>query len=72
MSNVIDLPVITRLNLDPDRTLEKLKGELEGFVIAGYDKEGNEVFSSTYADSKEMLWLLERLKLALVNNNEFI
>ena len=72
MSNVIDLPVITRLNLDPDRTLENLKGELEGFVIIGYDKEGNEFFSSTYADRANVLWLIERSKVALLSSDEFI
>lgn len=72
MSNVIDLPVITRLNLDPDRTLENLKGELGGFVIAGYDTEGNEFFCSTYADRANVLWLIERLKVVLLNSDEFI
>lgn len=47
MSNVITLPVVTRLDLDPDRTLANLEGKLKGFVIAGYDTDGNEFFSST-------------------------
>ncbi len=67
MSNVITLPVVTRLDLDPDRTLANLEGKLKGFVIAGYDTDGNEFFSSTYADGGDALWLMERCKLALLN-----
>lgn len=67
MSNVVTLPVITRLNLNPDRTLESFVGKLEGFVLAGYDHDGNEIFLSTYADGGTVVWLLERCKLSLLN-----
>ena len=67
MGEVVQLPCITRLNLDPDRTLDNLAGKLAGFVLAGYDKEGNEFFSSTYADGGDALWLIERFKTALLN-----
>ena len=66
MSNVIPFGGITRLDLDPDIVLEEAKGKLEGFVIAGHDKEGNEYFASTYADGGDVLWLLERMKFRLV------
>lgn len=66
MSNVVDFPGITRLNLDPDRTLENTKGKLDGFIICGYDKEGDEYFASTFADGGEVLWLLERCKKKLM------
>lgn len=67
MSNVIPFRGITRLDLDPDMVLENSKGKLEGFMIAGYDKDGNEYFASTYADGGDVLWLLERMKLRLLN-----
>lgn len=38
--NVIQLPVITRLDLNADLTLKNLAGKLDGFVLAGYDKDG--------------------------------
>ena len=66
MSNVIPFSGITRLDLDPDIVLEEAKGKLEGFVIAGHDKEGNEYFASTYADGGDVLWLLERMKFRLL------
>lgn len=70
MTNVVTLPVITRLNLNADRTLESLIGKLEGFVLSGWDKDGNEFFSTTFADGGEVLWLLERCKMALLEQRE--
>ena len=70
MTNVINLPVITKLDLDADKTLENLKGKLSGFVLAGYDKDGNEFFSSTYASSGDIVWLLERCKLVVLTQGE--
>lgn len=66
MTNVVPFRGITRLDLDPDIILENTKGKLEGFMIAGYDKDGNEYFASTYADGGDVLWLLERMKLRLL------
>jgi hypothetical protein len=66
MSNVIPFRGITRLDLDPDIVLENTKGTLEGLIICGYDKDGEEYFASTYADNKGVLWLLERMKLRLL------
>jgi len=70
VSNVVTLPVITRLNLNADRTLESLIGKLEGFVLSGWDKDGNEFFSTTFADGGEVLWLLERCKMVLMEQRE--
>jgi len=65
MGNVIELPVKTTLDLDPDRVLEKNKGRFSGFIFAGYDKDGKYVFGSTYGDKLEILWLLERFRKEL-------
>lgn len=66
MSNVIRFNGITRLDIDPDVVLEAAVGKLEGVVVIGYDKDGNEYFASSYADGGTPLWLLERLKLQLL------
>jgi hypothetical protein len=66
MSKVIPFTGITTLDLSPDIVLENLKGKLEGFVIVGYGTDGEEFFSSTYADGGTALWLLERLKKQLL------
>ena len=65
MGEIIQLPMETTLDLDPDRTLENMKGTLSGFVYAGYDKDGKYVLGSTYGDKREILWLLERFKKEL-------
>lgn len=70
MSNVIPLGCVTRLDLEPDVVLESLKGTLDGFVIVGYTAEGQEVFSSTYADGGTALWLLERCKKMLLETGD--
>ena len=41
MGDIIPFNGITSLDLDPDVVLEHTKGKLEGFLIAGYDKDGN-------------------------------
>jgi hypothetical protein len=64
--NVVDLPVITRLDLDPDRILKQAIGELERVVVIGYDKAGDEYFASSIADGATVVWLMERAKLKLL------
>ena len=51
-----------------DNTLENIKGQVTGFVLAGYDKDGECFFSSTYYDAKEGLWLVEQFKQSLIRN----
>lgn len=67
MTNVVVLPVVTKLDLPPDRLLEAALGQLDSVVIIGYDKDGNEYFASSCADGGDVLWLLERSKLKLLN-----
>lgn len=66
MAKVIPFCGITKLDMDPDTILEHLKGQLEGFVLIGYTNEGEEFFSSTYADGGTVLWLMEQCKLKLL------
>ena len=69
MSKVIPFTGITTLDLSPDIVLENLKGKLEGFVLVGYTTDGEEFFSSTYADGGTALWLMERGKTALLSQD---
>ncbi len=66
MGEVIELGCITRLDLPADKVLEKAIGQLDSVVIMGYDKEGEEVFASSIADGRAVLWLLEQCKLKLL------
>jgi hypothetical protein len=65
MSNVIILPVITKLDVPAERILDSAR-HLKSVVIAGYDEEGNEWFASSLADGGDVLWLVERFKQALL------
>lgn len=67
MGKVLPFTGVTRLDLPPDRVLESMRGELEGVVIIGYNKEGGEVFASSYADGGTVLWLIERMKKKLLS-----
>jgi hypothetical protein len=66
MGEVVTFTGVTKLDLPPDRILADAVGKLEGVVILGYTKEGDEFFASSYADGGNVLWLLERLKKQLL------
>jgi hypothetical protein len=66
MNNVVDLPVITTLPLNPDRLLNNAIGKLQRVVIIGIDHGGNEVFASSEAGGGTVLWDLERTKHKLM------
>ncbi len=67
MSNVVDLPVITTLDIDPRRILAKaLEAGMTTVVVVGVDKDGNEFFASSIADGADALWHLERAKYRLL------
>lgn len=51
-SNVVYLGGVTKLDLPADRILEKCAGQLEGVVVIGYTKDGDEYFVSSYADGE--------------------
>lgn len=64
--NVVDLPVVTRLNIPVDRILTKaMECGLETAVVIGYDESGDFYFSSSEPDGAEVLWLLEYAKKRL-------
>lgn len=67
MSNVIELPVYTKLDLTPDRVLDGNKGSLTEVVLMGYDKDGEFVFCSNKADARDVLWMLEKAKSILLS-----
>ena len=66
-TNVIDLPVITRLDLNPDRVLNAAIGNLEAAVVIGWDKDGDFYFASSKADVGDVLWLIEKAKKILLD-----
>jgi hypothetical protein len=65
--NVVILPVVTTLDLPPERMLNAaLERGLKEVVIIGYDLEGEEYFASSVSDGGDVVWHLERAKLKLL------
>lgn len=64
---------ITKLDLPAERLLQgAIDMGMEGVVIVGYDKDGNEYFASSWADSAQAAWHLQRgiYKLNQINDAE--
>lgn len=67
MGDVVDLDVVTSLDLPAERILSKaLAADLESVVIVGYAKDGSEYFAASMADGGTVLWLFERAKQKLL------
>jgi len=67
MAEIIDLGGKTvGVKFDADQTLTELMGRLEDFVLAGYDKDGNEITAITFIHLPEALWALERCKKSIL------
>ncbi len=70
MAEIIQLDILTKCDISADRVLEAALDKLEGVVITGFDKNGDEYFASSYADGGDALWLLEKCKQNLLNYDE--
>lgn len=72
MGEVVDLPVITRLDLNPERVLEKAleahrEGKLAGLVIVGFEEDDRGLyFASSISDAGTVGWLMDRAKWKLM------
>lgn len=66
-AEVIELDVVSRLDIPPDRVLQKaLDAGLTEVVVIGYDADGQEYFASSQADGGDVLWHIERAKMKLL------
>ena len=70
MGDVVNLDMVTRLDLPPDRILEAAKGQLETVAIFGWDHDGNLYAASNKADGGDLLWLMEKAKALLLSMGE--
>lgn len=66
MGKVIPIGNVTKLDIPVDRILENAKGQYEGIVLFGFNKDGNFIASSSYADGGTIIWLIESLKNKLM------
>lgn len=66
MGDLITLHQITSLDIPADRVLSEAMGEMDKAIVMGYDKEGEFYFASSIADGGDVLWLLENMKINLL------
>jgi len=66
-SKIIPLGNVTRLDIPADRILEGAIGQLDGVVILGRQPDGEYYFASSIADGGTVLWMMEKLKLKLMD-----
>lgn len=67
MGDVVDLNIVTRLDVDPRRVIDgAAASDLRSVVILGYTEDGDEYFASSIADGADVVWLLERSKHKLM------
>lgn len=66
-TNVINLPIITRLDIEPKRILNSaMKSDLDSLVMIGFTKEGEFYFASNRGDAGTVIFLMEMAKNKLL------
>lgn len=64
---VVIFPGVTRLDMPPNLMLEAAsRADLKSVAIIGYDADGEVFVSSSISGGPELLWLLETVKLMLL------
>lgn len=67
MGEVVELGAMTTLEIPPDKVLSAaLKAGLQTVVVVGWDSDDGLYFASSDADGSEVLWLLEKAKVCLL------
>ena len=68
MGEVVELNMLTRLDIPPERVLKSaISAGLTSVLILGYTEDGGEYFASSTADGAEAVWLMERAKMRLLS-----
>lgn len=71
MSNIVNLPVVTRLDLPPERIIEAAaEAGLTDIIVIGWKDDGDFYFAGNMADGGDALWLLEMAKRKLMEAAE--
>lgn len=66
MSNVIQLPCTTTVDIPPDTVLEGAIGKLETVVVIGWTHDGDLYVAGTSSKPAEVSWLMENAKQLLL------
>lgn len=67
MSNVVELNVVTTVDIPPKKILDgAIQADLETAIVVGLDAEGELYFAGSTADAGTILWLFELAKKVLL------
>lgn len=67
MGGVVDLDVVTSLDIPVERILRRAtEADLDTAIVIGWDKEGELYFATSVSSGPEVLWLLEKTKANLL------
>jgi len=70
MSEIIKFPGKTYADIPADDVLASAMGKLSGVVLMGYTTDGQEYIASSISDGPQMVWLLERAKLYIIEDDQ--
>ena len=60
MPAVVELGMVTSLDIPPERVLRNAVGQrVDSAIVIGYDEDGEFYFASSKADGGAVLWLLD-------------
>lgn len=66
-TNVVALPVITTLDIEPKRMLNAaMKSDLDSLVMIGFTQDGEFYFASNRGDAGTVMFLMETAKYKLL------
>lgn len=66
--NVVILPVISTLPVPVERILEQaMKADLKMCIVIGMNQDESPYFASSEPDGGDILWWIEKAKLALLH-----
>lgn len=66
LAPVVDLPCVTRHDIEVDKVLNGAVGKLKSVVVIGWEDDGPFYFASNHADGGTVLWLLELARIKLL------
>ena len=70
MNNIIVGNFQTTADIDPDEVAKAAVGELDVIVLIGVDKSGEDYYASSIGSIADILYLLERYKKSLLENED--
>lgn len=65
--NVVELNLITKLDIPVERVLKNVPRDLDFVIVIGEEEDGTVYFASSKASGPDVLWAMEKAKLALLN-----